>query len=793
MPFLHRLMTQASIACLIFAPLSLAGSPQEQENKSVAPAAETDSAAQEAAAEEAVPEGHSIHGEVFNDGPRQAAWMIEGCGRVKFPVTTENEEARAFCVQGVAQLHGFWYFESERSFRQAAMLDPDCAMAYWGMAMSNRRNEERAQGFIKEAMDRKDKVSRRERLYIEAFDRFINAKDSSSEEKKKRAEKYITDLDGLIQEFPDDNEAKAFLCEFFWSSRRAGIKAYAYTMIDAMIADVLEQEPLHPIHHYRIHLWDTKKPENALRSAALCGPSAPSIAHMWHMPGHIYSRLKRYHDAVYQQEASARVDHAHMMQYWVLPDQIHNFAHNNEWCIRNLISIGRVNDALDLSRNMLSMPRHPKYNHLDKFGSFKYGRQRLLQVLEANELHKELLALAETQWLQPIGDDDLDLALERAVASALVMEGRLDEAEQKRNTIQQQLNDKQAKQKTAGDKAEEEAKAEKKDSKAVASARKDAESKFRSDIRSIEKAIAEIDGRIAAVNGNYEEALKLLKDAGGVPVEYQVRLMTAAGKHDDAIKKIADHVKSNQNEVLPLAAQVSTLWKADKKDEAREAFEKLREISEVIDLHVPAFERLSPIAAELGHPNDWRQPLAIADDLSTRPDLDALGPFQWQPITAPDWTLSDIENNPLSLSQYRGKPVVLIFYLGFGCLHCAEQLREFEPKIAEFHKAGYEVVAVSTDKQEHLKRAWDDLDTPFSFPLVSDSELNVFRQYRCYDDFENQPLHGTFVIDQQGRVRWQDISYEPFMDAEFVLEEANRLLSLDGAVTSDAAIQTVQQ
>ena len=62
-------------------------------------------------------------------------------------------------------------------------------------------------------------------------------------------------------------------------------------------------------------------------------------------------------------------------------------------------------------------------------------------------------------------------------------------------------------------------------------------------------------------------------------------------------------------------------------------------------------------------------------------------------------------------------------------------------------------------------------------PLLSNADLDVFKEYRAYDDFEEQPLHGTFVIDAQGLVRWQDISYEPFMDAEFLLHEAQRLLA----------------
>ena len=101
--------------------------------------------------EKKVLEGHSYHGEAFNEGPRSSAYLMKGMGRVRFPVTTSAQEAQLFFTQGVAQLHGFWHFEAERSFRQAAMLDPDCAMAYWGMAVANRNNAERAKGFIKEA------------------------------------------------------------------------------------------------------------------------------------------------------------------------------------------------------------------------------------------------------------------------------------------------------------------------------------------------------------------------------------------------------------------------------------------------------------------------------------------------------------------------------------------------------------------------------------------------------------------------------------------------------------------
>ena len=100
-----------------------------------------------------------MHGEAFNDGPRHAAYLMPGMGKVHSPVTTKKPEAQAFIDQGVAQLHSFYYFEAERSFRQAAKIDPDCAMAYWGMAMSNVNNPKRAKGFLKEARKRAAEIT----------------------------------------------------------------------------------------------------------------------------------------------------------------------------------------------------------------------------------------------------------------------------------------------------------------------------------------------------------------------------------------------------------------------------------------------------------------------------------------------------------------------------------------------------------------------------------------------------------------------------------------------------------
>ena len=163
---------------------------------------------------------------------------------------------------------------------------------------------------------------------------------------------------------------------------------------------------MHPAHHYRIHLWDDEKAENAL---ALRGPVRADVAghrpHVAHAGAHLFARRKRYDDACWQQEASARVDHAHMMRDRVLPDQIHNFAHNNEWLIRDMIFVGRMRDAIDLAKNMSSCRGIPSTTRSTK-GSANFGRMRLFEVLTRFELWDELIALCDTPYLEPTDNDD---------------------------------------------------------------------------------------------------------------------------------------------------------------------------------------------------------------------------------------------------------------------------------------------------------------------------------------------------------------------------------------------------
>jgi peroxiredoxin len=275
----------------------------------------------------------------------------------------------------------------------------------------------------------------------------------------------------------------------------------------------------------------------------------------------------------------------------------------------------------------------------------------------------------------------------------------------------------------------------------------------------------------------YERAYEKLKDDRSSDLMVQYRAQLLAGDSKSALESARRHVSRNRQEAQPQAALVELLWLAEDHNAARQEFEKLRNISGSIDMASPVFTRLNPIAKELGLPSDWRLPSEPRDDIGERPPLDSLGPVHWSPPTAHNWELPMADGKTRSLKEFAGKPVVIIFYLGHACLHCAEQLQAFAPKYEEYQKAGIEMIAISTDDLKGLKISIDTYgDEPMPIPLVSNDKLDVFKKWRVYDDFEDLPLHGTFVIDPEGRILWQDISYEPFMDPDFVLNEAQRLL-----------------
>ena len=97
--------------------------------------------------------------------------------------------------------------------------------------------------------------------------------------------------------------------------------------------------------------------------------------------------------------------------------------------------------------------------------------------------------------------------------------------------------------------------------------------------------------------------------------------------------------------------------------------------------------------------------------------------------SAPDWSLPDASGKAVSLNQYKGRPLVLIFYEGSGCLRCATQLNAFAQNAREFADTGTTLVAIGTDSPEELRKSlagYHD-EGGFAFPLLSDARLDVFK------------------------------------------------------------------
>ena len=718
--------------------------------------------------------GHSAHGEAFNEGPRQAAVLIPGCGdAVKFPISTKKPEAQQFFTQGVGQLHGFWYYEAERSFRQVAALDPDCAMAYWGMAMSNVNTEKRAKAFTEKAVKLKDKASAREKQWIGMLETLYK---DDKRDKKQRSLDCIRDLENLVQNDPKDIEAKAFLVWRIWFSRTEA-PISSNQAVDALLDQIFAASPNHPAHHYRIHLWDQSKPIRALASGAQCGQAAPGIAHMWHMPGHTFSKLKRPDDAAWQQEASTRVDHAYMIRSFILPDQIHNYAHNEEWLVRTYNDLGRAKDALALARSLIGIPRHPTHNTLDKQStSASYGRTRLIETLIKWELWDDLKTFTATPAGQPSHD------VTRLRASGLAAYHQNDaklladslKALEAVKTDQKLVNIDTSKLKPK--KADSSDKSEKSDPK-----KKSDKPAEKPEVKAKNNALAELKALTALLDEKLAKTEKTkLLDALKTTDIPKDRLARYWLKLDDKTKAF-DLTKNFTQDLVGLAAKTEVLQACGKTDDAKKAFEETRKQAFAMDRNLPIAKRLDALAKTFAIAGDWPAAAPKRTDSGIRPQIETLGPVHWHAPEAPTFEALTLDNKPVKSTDYSSKkPTLFMFYLGHECGHCVEQIQAFSKATADFDKAGIQLVAVTLEPTQVAGKIREKLalkkDQPLPFPILCDSSLEAFKKVRAYDDFEKETLHATLLIDPANKLRWLDISWQPFTNAKFALEESNRLL-----------------
>lgn len=157
-----------------------------------------------------------------------------------------------------------------------------------------------------------------------------------------------------------------------------------------------------------------------------------------------------------------------------------------------------------------------------------------------------------------------------------------------------------------------------------------------------------------------------------------------------------------------------------------------------------------------------------------RTRLEGYGPEKWEPYPAPALEVSDGTGQPVRLSDYLGKNVILVFYLGAECPHCMEQLQSLAAKKKQWEKLDTVVLAVSSAKVDPEAAAIKSLDGA-AVRLLSDEAHTNARRFRSYDDFEEIELHSTTLIDKQGRAYWARFGGDPFTDLAFLEKQLKRM------------------
>lgn len=701
-------------------------------------------------------EGHSKHGKAFDSGLRTKPWVMTNIGSAPFPITTKNPEVQKWYDQGNALLQSFWFEEAERSFRWCHKLEPENPMVYLGLARcglnwftigSQDPGLKRFKDFLAEATKRKAAASDRERMYIEAYNAGWNSKAD-------HAKRICAALTRIIKKYPDDIEAKAQIA--FFSIQPDGKPEDN----DSYVTQVLAKNPMHPgAHHARIHNWDGVDGSKAVDSCELYGKAAPGIGHSLHMPGHIYSKIGMWHEAAIAMDSATRVELRYMNDRLALPFETWNYAHNRDYLCYIQEQLGRGKASIQGARDLINAPSDPLIP-VDAYGNFP-----LLRALVKFEKWTEIL---DPEFLPASKNTDIQQFQEMARIYALVELRRFPEAQTKLDELKKSMEASLAEMIKATPKEE-------------ASLRAMFAERMPMTLRVAESKLLIGQGKtLEGWRGLHQAAMSEARaraarqypnDPPMEPFPIQRILGDAyyeAGAHLSAIRAYEQALKDEPNDGWSLAGLAKANIAFGQADRARPYVARLKAVWAGAD-------------PDLRH---WREIQALNFDEAPKPEtmrperrydpaaLDALGPSNWTPFAAPDLDCLDSDGNRVRLSDYRGKNVMLVFYLSDQCIHCMEQLTAVDKEMAEFDKMNTVVLAVCSASPE--KQRASATATGFKVRWLSDPTHANARRFSSYDDFEDMELHSTILIDAQGRVRWKRTGGDPFADVKFLKDEVSR-------------------
>jgi tetratricopeptide (TPR) repeat protein len=319
--------------------------------------------------------------------PSLPAKLLSGQGEIDFPITTSSREAQAFFNQGVAQMHSFWAIEAERSFLQAAALDPAAPMPQWGIAMvaagdfrprfqlvrdTVRRRDgttnnsrvpsggvKRAQEAAKRAQELAEvpgKATPLEKLYIAsiAARRQAAAKDAD--------DAYIAGLRAIMAAQPDQVEAKTYLALHLMAGFTTPAREPRPGTMEAvaLLRDLMVKAPDHMgVHHYVIHGWEGSSfAKEAWESCRRYPALVPNIPHALHMPGHIWAQTGKWDEAEKSFEEARDNELSYLRADQLYPNGHH--GHNVHFLISSAGFNEKYEKAMENARALMEFKETPR-------------------------------------------------------------------------------------------------------------------------------------------------------------------------------------------------------------------------------------------------------------------------------------------------------------------------------------------------------------------------------------------------------------------------------------------------
>jgi tetratricopeptide (TPR) repeat protein len=284
----------------------------------------------------------------------------EKLGQVSFPTSCASR-SQAGMERGVALLHSFGYTMAQMQFEAIAKDDPACAMAHWGIAMtqfpelwqhpdetqSKRGEAEMAKARALAAPPAK--ATPREQAYIDALSAFFDPAKTSFEQ---REDAYEARMNALHAVFPDDVEGAAFDALSMLASESPGDASLTHEhQALAILVPLFADHPDHPgLAHYIIHTCDTPAlAPDGLAAAQEYARIAPSSPHALHMPGHIFSRLGMWQEDIDSNLASVKA--SEKAQGAGAPGAAHQM-HADEFLIYAYLQVGEDEKARLLTSRM---------------------------------------------------------------------------------------------------------------------------------------------------------------------------------------------------------------------------------------------------------------------------------------------------------------------------------------------------------------------------------------------------------------------------------------------------------